>query len=75
MQTFYKALQNDIQISIPANYFPMTRETVQYHPDHFILPTVCSLPESYFSRTVQEWNLFPQSIIDLDYNLFAINIF
>ena len=39
LQTFYKVLHNQIPLSIPSNYLPMTRETRQYHQYHFILPT------------------------------------
>ena len=76
LQTFYKTLHNDIPISIPANYLPMTRETRQYHLHHLILPTVSTSAylKSFFSRTVQEWNSLPQFIIDLDYDSFSINI-
>ena len=39
LQTFYNVLHNQIPLSIPSNYLPMTRETRQYHQYHFILPT------------------------------------
>ena len=76
LQTFYKALHNDIPISLPANYFPMNRETRQYHQHHFILPltSTTAYQKSFFSRTVQEWNYLPQSYIDLDYDSFSINV-
>ena len=75
-QQLSDALHNDIPISIPANYLPMTRETRQYHPHHLILLTVSTSVylESFFSKTVQEWNSLPQFIIDLDHDTFSINI-
>jgi len=55
-QQLSDALQNDIPISIPANYLPMTRETRQYHLHHLILPTVSTSAylKVFFSRTIQE---------------------
>ena len=76
LQTFHKILHNDIPISIPSNYLPMTRETRQFHHHHFILPltSTTAYQKSFFSRTVQEWNSLPQSFIDLDFDSFSTNI-
>ena len=66
---FYKAFHKQIFASIPINYLPMTRETKQYHQHHFILPTTpttCYQIKKLFSNTVQEWNLLPQFLIDLN---------
>ena len=36
LQTFYKALHNQIPLSIPSNYLSITRETRQYHQQGWI---------------------------------------
>ena len=71
LQTFYKALHNQIPLS---NYLPMTRETRQYHQYHFILPTTSTTAyqKSFFSRTAQDWNSLPQFLIDSD--SFSVNV-
>ena len=74
--TFYKILHCQLPISIPPYYLPMTRDTRQYHQHHFILPTVstASYLNGFFLKTVKEWNLLPQFIIDInDFNFSHLN--
>ena len=77
LQTFYKALHNQIPLSILTNHLPMTRDTRHYHQHPFILPTTSTTAyqKSYFSRTAQDWNSLPKFIINLnDFDSFSVNV-
>ena len=51
--------------------------TRRYHLYHFILPPVSTTShlQSFFSRTIKEWNYLPTSILDTtDYDTFSNNL-
>ena len=77
LQLFHKIFHHQISLSIPTYYLPVTRDTRHYHPYHFILPPVSTTShlQSYFSRTIKEWNNLPTSILDTtDYDTFSNNL-
>ena len=73
LQTFYKALHNQIPLSIlfqwpekPGNII----STISYSLQHLL-----QLTKKVFSRTAQDWNLLPQFLIDLnDSDSFSVNV-
>jgi len=74
LQTLFKILHNAYSINIPPHYFPKTRHTRQYHTLHFIIPNsaTAAYQQSYYSRTIKEWNHLPQEIIERgNLNLFT----
>ena len=75
LQTFYKALHNQIPLSIPSNCLPMTRETRQYHQYHFILPTASTTVYQKVFSPSSRLNSLPQLLIDLnDSDSFSVNV-
>ena len=74
LQLFHNILHHHVPLSIPPHYLPAVRLTRQYHPLHFILPIVSttSHQQSFYSRTIKEWNNLPTFILDIsDYNQFS----
>ena len=70
LQTLFKIIHHDYALLIPYYYLPMTRSTRQYHPRRFILPNSNTLfyQQSFYSRTIHDWNNLPSSLIDCDDN-------
>ena len=77
LQTLFKILHNDYALEIPHHYLHQTRHTRQYHPQHFIIPnsSTVTYQQSFYSKTINEWNNLPTAIIDHDdLNLFTNNL-
>ena len=53
-------------IQIPSYYLPTQYPTRQLHQYHFIIPTISTTAyhQSFFPKTVKEWNNIPISIIE-----------
>ena len=70
LQTLFKIIHHDYALLIPYYYLPMSRSTRQYHPRRFILPNSNTLfyQQSFYSRTIHDWNNLPSSLIDCDDN-------
>ena len=66
LQTLFKILHNDYALEIPHHYLHQTRHTRQYYPQHFIIPNSSTViyRQSFYSRTINEWNNLPTAIID-----------
>ena len=67
LQLLHKILHQDISLSIPPYYQSVERQTRHYHPLHFILPTpsTTSYQQSFYSRSIKEWNELPVFIIEM----------
>ena len=65
--TLHKVFYQHLALSIPPYYLPTTRPTRQYHPLHYILPhsSTTAYQSSYFSRTLNEWNMLPKNLIEV----------
>ena len=68
LQTLFKIIHHDYSLLIPSCYLPMVRSTRQYHPRRFILPNsnIVLYQQSFYSRTIHDWNNLPNSLIDCD---------
>ena len=66
-QILHKIHYQQLSLQIPHYYLPKTRPTRQYHHLHYILPTssTTAYQNSYFSRTINEWNILPIADTDL----------
>ena len=64
LQALFKILHQDYSLSIPPHFISMTRSTKLYHPHRFILPNpfTYSYQQSFFSRSIKDWNNLPSSI-------------
>jgi len=67
LQTLHKVIYQQISLTIPSYYLPSSRSTRQQHPLHLILPHVSTSAHqnSYFSRTINDWNLLPIDLIEI----------
>ena len=67
LQILFQAIHHEYTLMIPSYYLPMERFTRQYHPQHFILPnsSTTAYQNSYFSRTINEWNDLPTELMIL----------
>ena len=68
LQTLFKIIHHDYSLLIPSYYLTMERSTRQYHPRRFILPfsKTTSYQQSFYYRTIHNWNDLPPNIIELD---------
>ena len=59
-------LSQHYSLSIPPHFISMTRSTRLYHPHRFILPnsSTYSYQQSFFSRSIKDWNNLPSSVIE-----------
>ena len=66
LQALFKIIHQDYSLSIPPHFISMTRSTRIYHPHRFILPnsSTYSYQQSFFSRSIKDWNNLPSSIIE-----------
>ena len=66
LQALFKIIHQDYSLSIPLHFISMTRSTRLYHPHRFILPnsSTHSYQQSFFSRSIKDWNNLPSSIIE-----------
>ena len=66
LQALFKIIHQDYSLSIPPHFISMTRSTRLYHPHRFILPnsSTYSYQQSFFSRSIKDWNNLPSSIIE-----------
>ena len=71
LQILHKIHYQQLSLQIPHYYLPKTRPTRQYHHLHYILPTssTTAYQNSYFSRTINEWNILYIYIYLLMYKL------
>ena len=62
----FKIVNNNIELKLPSHVKYKQRRTRQYHPKKFIEvgSKSNSYKNSFVARTVKEWNLLPNSIID-----------
>ena len=77
LQTLHKIHYQQLSLQIPHYYLPKTRPTRQYHHLHYILPTssTTAYQNSYFSRTINEWNILPTDTIEIaDTDLFTARL-
>ena len=67
LQILHKIHYQQLSLQIPHYYLPKTRPTIQYHHLHYILPTssTTAYQNSYFSRTINEWNILPTDTIEI----------
>ena len=73
LQILFQAIHHNYSITIPSYCLPMERFTRWYHPQHFIPPnsSTTAYQNSYFSRTINEWNHLPHELIQItDTDLF-----
>ena len=65
--TLHKVFYQHLALSIPPYYLTTTRSTRQYHPLHYILPysSTMAYQSSYFSKTLNEWNILPKNLIEI----------
>ena len=77
LSIFYKILYNhDFPVQMPL-YFQTTRyPTRQHHLYHFILPPVNTTlyQQSYFPRTIKDWNTLPPTIIESSSSIFDCSL-
>ena len=68
LQTLHKVFCHKLSLTIPPYYLLMTRSTRQYHSLHYILPnsSTTSYLNSYFSKTINDWNLLPTDLIEVE---------
>ena len=68
LQTLHKVFYRQLSLTFHPYYLPSTRSTRQYHPLHFILlnSSTTSYLNSYFSKTINDWNLLPTDIIEVE---------
>ena len=69
LSTFYKIVQNLSAPQMPSYYRIATnRLTHQYHPLHFVIPFTRTnyYINSFYPRTIRDWNNLPISMIELD---------
>ena len=66
LQALFKIIHQDYSLSIPPHFISMTRSTRLYHPHRFILPnsSTYAYQQSFFSRSIKDWNNLPSSIIE-----------
>ena len=66
LQTFYKAIYKLSALSIPSYFAPSQRLTRHFHPLHYIILSTrtTSHQQSYFPRSIKEWNELPSYIIE-----------
>ena len=68
LYNFYKAIYKLSALSIPSYFAPSQRLTRHFHPLHYIIPstrtTVTSHQQSYFPRSIKDWNELPIYIIE-----------
>ena len=77
LQILHKIHYQQLSLQIPHYYLPKTRPTRQYHHLHYILPTssTTAYQNSYFSRTINEWNILPTDTIEIaDTDLFTARL-
>ena len=77
LQLLHKILHQDISLSISPYCQSVERQTRHYHPLHFILPkpSTTSYQQSFYSRSIKEWNELPVFIIEMtNYDEFATNL-
>ena len=77
LQILHKIHYQQLSLQIPHYYLPKTRPTRQYHHLHYILPTssTTAYQNSYFSRTINEWNVLPTDTIEIaDTDLFTARL-
>ena len=77
LQILHKIHYQQLSLQIPHYSLPKTRPTRQYHHLHYILRTssTTAYQNSYFSRTVNEWNILPTDTIEIaDTDLDSDNI-
>ena len=71
-------LQNSISrhnITINSPYYqPVERQTRHYHPLHFILPTSTFYEQSFYSRSIKEWNELPVAQAEKSLSKSCINL-
>ena len=66
---FYRILHDpNLPIEIPHYIIPTQYPTRNDHPHHYILPYASTTyyQQSFFQRTVKEWNNLPLSVINSD---------
>ena len=70
LQTFYKATYKLSVLSIPSYFLPAQRLTRHYHPLYYIVPCsrTNSYQQSYYPRTIKDWNELPHHIIEIQSN-------
>ena len=74
---FHDVVYGSSVVDIPQHFLKTTRHTRHQHPLHFIHPSAntTAYQNSYFPRTISDWNLLPISLIEMtDKNLFLDNI-
>ena len=66
LQMFYKIIYNQAALSIPQRFQTTQHFTRHYHPHHFIIPSARtnSYQNSFYLRTIKEWNMLPSYIIE-----------
>ena len=66
LQTLFKIIHFDYPLSIPSYFLPMERSTRLYHPRRYILPNSNTVlyQQSFFSKTIHDWNNLPNGLID-----------
>ena len=78
LHILHKGLYHQLSLTIPLHYLAATRSTTQYHPLHYILSysyTTTAHQNSYFSRTISDWNMFPTHLINVtDTNTFKTEL-
>lgn len=68
LTTFYKITSGELAVEIPAYIQRPTRVTRSLHPKRFINMGSSSntYKNTFFTRTVKEWNLLPNEILEKD---------
>ena len=77
LQLFHKAIYGSVAMSIPQYFQQTQRPTRNHHPLHLIQPQTLTsaYQQSFYPRTVKEWNSLPTSIIEItDNNLFCTTL-
>ena len=77
LQLFHKAIYGSVAMSIPQYFQQTQRPTRNYHPLHLIQPQTLTsaYQQSFYPRTVKEWNSLPTSIIEItDNTLFCTTL-
>jgi len=79
LKLFYKAVHCSSGLKIPNCYNQTTciHSTRSYHPLHYSVPLINTNPYkfSFFPRTIEDWNLLPHHLIELQsIDLFVVNV-
>ena len=63
---FYKIIHRTVPLTLPSYFIPTQYSTRQHHRKHLIIPSnsTAAYQQSFYPRTIREWNNLPIAIIE-----------